>query len=264
MTNEWVKCGERLWQQRVLTYGTKPLPLDLPIYNSFVTPGILRCATKELADRRVPVRFLTADDAYNEDCACPCKAIIPRSSWDNMNGNNAKVRCRFLRAPTWHEVHTALGLPVDENLLPVARVTLTEWEVHALPGEFEDCRGRKKKFFPIHEIEFLVDTHGSDGDLLSADNLLSAAMSRPAEVIITYEGNKFPPYKLSIPSKVVLQDQYGPLSRCRWADNCCVRYHDAQGRPLRVDIGHPRNLFKFRQLEREEYPAGMHCMQLVL
>lgn len=259
--NEWTKCGKRLWQERLLTYGTLPLPKTLPIHNNFVTEDVLSQATHNLNEMHVPVRFLMKHE-YDQENGKYCKMYRSKSPKslrliDYMDGTS-KVRCQFLRAPTKQEIYTALGLPVsNERGSPCLK--LTEWEVFACPTSYINFHGKMTQKPPFFEYELLLlDTENDD--LFTGEQTM---LKKPVEALITYEGNDRPPCIFTIPSKNVFPYYSGCF--CSYHDKYhIVRYNDANGKPLRIDTGKIEDICTYQKLIKELYPAGTQYMKLCI
>jgi hypothetical protein len=60
VVNEWVELGKKLWNARLITYGTKPLPTSLGIDDEKINEKVLDLASKKLNNEySIPIRFQT-------------------------------------------------------------------------------------------------------------------------------------------------------------------------------------------------------------
>lgn len=260
--SQWVQLGNRIWQDRLLTYGTKPLPDYLGIDDENTGEPVLDAASHELSeDHETPVRFLTARQCKEEEDRkyADLKPNAYVESWP-------RVRCCFMRSPSTQQVVSAVTRHQDERLeslmchaRKLVRIIVTISSVFIGSHAFKDCNGFARNLDPRKEYDIMILNNDADDDTILWGG------RRATRIYLTFDGNENPPVRFGIPYRGTFCEliNYGSMHKTFDVSNepVCVRLHDGDGRLLCVNTVPRTDLFEYRFNERIEHPAGTHFLQ---
>ena len=181
MVDRWTDLGKRIWNERLSSYGTKPLPDCLGIYNEDVSESVLSRASSELEHtHKIPVRFRTAKQLHNEQQEFAMRGL--GTSRFFLCDEWPRVRCCFTRCPSKQElIDTMLlqqppsvttdrgGATEDPSVSPSfrkwIRIFITETTVD-VGKMFLNHKGFVQKGLPEKEYEIKIINSDDDDDLL--------------------------------------------------------------------------------------------------